>query len=282
MNKHVNTIIEKVNVQLEAIELVEEPSLRKAKKAVLLLKGIMQQLKMKLNDYKFKNDDEEICFFKEYKPQLFSKLIYYSEIYKIETNRPTGSDTAQKNYIIRELDRIKDYFDKNLDFYQYYRTEKTHLDRYYFLRVEPNIELNVDCFYFERDNNFSTSFDYKVSKILANEMLRIYLNAELNKLEKHPENEMDNSKFPRIKHTWTGTKTELVELIYAIYAKGSINYGNIDIKELIDYFCNVFNTDAGEFYRIYLNIRNRKESRTLYLDSLRDSLNKKMDDDDHR
>lgn len=46
MNKHVNTIIEKVNVQLEAIELVEEPSLRKAKKAVLLLKGIMQQLKM--------------------------------------------------------------------------------------------------------------------------------------------------------------------------------------------------------------------------------------------
>ena len=45
-----------------------------------------------------RNDDEEICFFKEYKPQLFSKLIYYSEIYKIETNRPTGSDTAQKNY----------------------------------------------------------------------------------------------------------------------------------------------------------------------------------------
>ncbi len=41
---------------------------------------------------------------------------------------------------------------------------------------------------------------------------------------------MDNSKFPRIKHTWTGTKTELVELIYAIYAKGSIDYGNIDIN----------------------------------------------------
>ncbi len=138
---------------------------------------------MKLNDYKFKNDEEEICFFKEYKPQLFSRLIYFSEIYKIETKRPTGSDTAQKNYIIKELDRIKDYFDKNLDFYQYYRTEKTHLDRYYFLRVEPDIELNVDCFYFERDNNFSTSFDYKVSKILANEMLRIYLNAELKNLK---------------------------------------------------------------------------------------------------
>ncbi len=282
MIKHVNTIIDTVNVQLEVIELEEETSLRKSKKAIRLLKDIMQNLKAKLNDYKFNCEEDEIFFFKEYKPQLFSKLLYYSEIYKIETKRPTGSDTAQNNYIIKELDRIKDYFDKNLDFYQYYRTEKTHLDRYYFLRIEPDIELDVDCFYFERDNNFSTSFDYKVSKILSNEMLRIYLNAELKKLEKQPENDMDNSKSPRIKHTWTGTKTELVELIYAIYAKGSINYGNIDIKELIDYFCNVFNTDAGEFYRIYLNIRNRKESRTLYLDSLRDSLNKKMNDDDNR
>ena len=115
MNKHVNTIIEKVNVQLEAIELVEEPSLRKAKKAVLLLKEIMQQLKMKLNDYKFKNDEEEICFFKEYKPQLFSKLIYFSEIYKIETKRPTGSDTAQKNYLKKELERKKDIVDVSRD-----------------------------------------------------------------------------------------------------------------------------------------------------------------------
>lgn len=70
MNKHVNTIIETVNDQLEAIELEEEASLRKAKKAVLLLKGIMQQLKMKLNDYKFKNDDEEICFLKSTNPNF--------------------------------------------------------------------------------------------------------------------------------------------------------------------------------------------------------------------
>jgi hypothetical protein len=66
------------------------------------------------------------------------------------------------------------------------------------------------------------------------------------------------------------------------FAANLRDYGNIDIKELIDYFCNVFNTDAGEFYRIYLNIRNRKDSRTLYLDSLRDNLIKKMNDDDNR
>jgi hypothetical protein len=52
----------------------------------------------------------------------------------------------RKTILLKELDRIKDYFDKNLDFYQYYRTERTHLDRYYFLRVEPDIDLTVDCF----------------------------------------------------------------------------------------------------------------------------------------
>ncbi len=282
MNRHVNNTIENVNVRLESIELEEDTSLRKAKKAILLLKEIMQQLKAKLSDYRFKNEEEEICFFKEFKPQLSSKLVYYSEIYKIETRRPTGSDLAQRNYILKELDRIKEYFDKNLDFYQYYRAERTHLDRYYFLRGEPDIEFNVDCFYFERDNNFSTSYDFKVAKILANELLRIYLNAELHKLEKHPEEERAVSKYPRIKHTWTGTKTELVELIYSIHTKGSIDHGNIDLKELIDYFCNVFNTEAGDFYRIYLNIRNRKESRTMYLDSLRDNFIKKMDEDDRK
>jgi len=73
-----------------------------------------------------------------------------------------------------------------------------------------------------------------------------------------------------------------VELIYAIHTKGSINNGNIDIKELIDYYCNVFNTDAGDYYRIYLNIRNRKDSRTIYLDALRNDFLKKMDADDNK
>jgi hypothetical protein len=282
MNEDVGKVIEDINVQLESLELEEETFLRKAKKAIVLLKEIMQQLKGKLLDYRFVNEEEEIRFFKELKPQLSSKLVYYSEIYKIETKRPTGSDLTQKNYILDELDKIKDYFDNNLDFYQYYRAERTHLDRFYFLRREPDFEFSVDYFYFERDNNFSSCNDFKVAKVLANELLRIYLNAELHKLEKQHEEDRTIQKFPRVKQTWTGSKTELVELIYSIHTKGSINHGNIDIKELVDYFCNVFNTDAGDYYRTYLNIRSRKESRTIYLDSLRENFIKKMDSDDNK
>ncbi|MDR0683418.1 MAG: RteC domain-containing protein [Dysgonamonadaceae bacterium] len=37
-----------------------------------------------------------------------------------------------------------------------------------------------------------------------------------------------------------------------------------------------------DIYRIYLNIRSRKDSRTLFLDSMTDALNHKMDEDDRR
>ena len=38
--------------------------------------------------FKFRNAGEEIHFFKDIKPQFVSKLIYYNEVYNIETNKP--------------------------------------------------------------------------------------------------------------------------------------------------------------------------------------------------
>lgn len=72
----------------------------------------------------------------------------------------------------------------NFDFYHYYRFGSTHLDKCYFLRSKPNIQLILDSFYFERDSRFSTSHDFKVSKILAYEMLTAYLNNKLIQLNK--------------------------------------------------------------------------------------------------
>jgi hypothetical protein len=72
----------------------------------------------------------------------------------------------------------------NFEFYHYYRSGSTHLDKFYFLRGgKHDIQLIPDSFYFERDTKFSTSHDFKVSKILANEMLTVYLNNKLLRLK---------------------------------------------------------------------------------------------------
>jgi hypothetical protein len=275
---------------LEQFQILEKKCRGDISQTILPIIGLKEEmfkhLKVFILNYTFNNEGEEIRFFKEIKPRLFSKLIYYRKIYNIAALRPAGSKVAQKDYLTKELDKIQHFFESNIEFYKYYRSGYSHYDSHYFLRTRPPTVQLVDseCFCFEKDSKFSTCYDFLVAKILAHDMLTVYINDELEKLDKNEEDTGSDkvSAFPKIKHTWTGTKTELVELVYAICTKGSINHGNIDIKELADYFCVMFNTDAGDYYRIYLNIRNRKESRTLYLDSLRDNFNRKMDVDDNK
>ncbi|MDH6310326.1 hypothetical protein M2451_003213 [Dysgonomonas sp. PFB1-18] len=270
----------KINQELKEIECEEENIFNKAPKIISLLENTFIELKEFICTYKFKNIEEEIHFFKEIKPQLFSKLIYNRKIYCIETMIPNGSIESQNAYLRSEQDHLKIFFDRNLDFYKYYRTGCTHLDRYYFVRGKPDIQLNLDTFYFERDPKFSTSFDFKVSKIIANEMLAIYLNEKLKALNNSP----NSSNFSSVKKklTWTAKKTELVEQIYAWERAECFDYGNTNIKEIAEYVEEVFNIDLGDFYHAFLEIRERKGSRTIFLDKLIKFLNERMDELDNK
>lgn len=55
-----------------------------------------------------------------------------------------------------------------------------------------------------------------------------------------------------------------------------------DIRVIAKYFEGVFNTELGNFYQTYLELRNRKMSRTKFLDSLREGLIRKMDEQDEK
>ncbi|NDV96153.1 hypothetical protein D0T84_14710 [Dysgonomonas sp. 521] len=283
MKKYTYELIEKLNSELKVIDLAEESLFAKAPKAIILLENLFAELKAFISTYSFKDMEEETYFFKEIKPQLFSKLIYYRKVYNIETIRPNGSIDSQKAYLEKELDHIKTFFDRNLDFYKYYRTGCTHFDKFYFVRGKPDIQLNLDSFYFERDPQFATCFDFKIAKILANEMLSIYLNEELAKLESYSIQSNDKDvAIPRVRLTWTGKKAELVEQIYAWERAGCFNYGNVTIKQLTEYIEYIFNINLGDFYHIFLEIRERKGSRTIFLDKLIKFLNDRMDEADNK
>ena len=156
--------------------------------------------------------------------------MFYNEVRKFENSRPIGSDIVQKEFALKQLDLMKDCFNNNIEFYRYYRAHRTDLDKHYFLRCQPDLEMYFDSFYFERDPNFSTGYDLKVAKILANDMMCIYLNAELNK-----ENQSISSQFVSalpVNIQWTGSKVAFIELMYAVNITGSINNGKIDLKRM--------------------------------------------------
>jgi len=280
MKQYSLSLLEKVSNEIQIIDLEEDDIYNKCVKTISLIESTFNELKAYISEYSFTDEAEEIQFFKEIKPQIFSKLIYYSSIYKFEMNRPTASDIVQKTYIHKQLGKLKDFFDSNIDFYRYYRAGKTDFDRYYFLRGKQGIHLNLDSFYLERDPLFTTGYDFKVARILANDKLIIYLNTELAKLEHVLNTPIETFNLPKAKETWTDSKVALIELIYAIHTSGSINHGKSDIKKLTAYFEQVFNIELGDVYRTYLEIRGRKGSRVQYLDELRKKLIARMDEAD--
>lgn len=148
------------------------------------------------------------------------------------------------------------------------------------MRGRREIELNLESFYFERDPEFSTHFDFKVARLLANDMLAAYLNYQLSKLKYLEENNcyQDDLELPTA--NWSDKKTALAEIIYGIYEEKSVNGGDIEIKTLANIFGRVFKVDLSDIYHTFLEIRGRKTNRTEYLNRLAKALNKRMDEVD--
>lgn len=82
---------------------------------------------------------------------------------------------------------------------------------------------------------------------------------------------------------WTGSLVELVEIIYALNEIGCINDGCRDIKELTAFFGSLLGLEIkhSHCYNAYSDMKRRKsESRTYFLDKLRERLNLRMQRDD--
>jgi hypothetical protein len=133
----------------------------------------------------------------------------------------------------------------------------------------------LDSFYFQADHRFSTSHDYKVAKILANDNLKVYLETEIAKQD----DKKVHSMFKKTQK-WTGSKVALVELIYALHAEGVFNHGSAELKEVVTVFESAFDIELGQFNRAFLEIRARKSERTKFLNTLKEKLIWRMDDAD--
>ncbi|QNS42687.1 RteC domain-containing protein [Chryseobacterium manosquense] len=269
MHKFYKDKLRELDNRLEELKVEFDEPIQLAETAVNLILSYLKDIKLYVVGKGFDEEKDEIIFFKKLKPNIVAKLIFYNAIYKIETRKPYGSGKNIKKYIDIELNKLKRFFDNNLEFYKYYRTNSTYLDHKYFLRGKYDIKLSLDTFYFEADHSFSTSHDYKVAKIIANDLIQVYLEDQLNL--GHQKNGYDRSSL-----NWTESKTALTELIYALHSQGA--FGNSDIVAIAKTFESTFNISLGDFYHTFMELKSRKINRTKFLDSLRDALIRKMEE----
>ena len=270
-------IVEELDSHLEFLETEIEDVLVKAEEAIKISKKALLQLRKTVTDNRIKTKGKEITIFKHIKPKIYSKLIYYVKLFNIESKRPRGSSKYQKKYLDYEIKKLQDYFNDNLEFYQYYRRSGSSLDNQYFIRGKEDIRLHPDNFHFFIDDKFSTSHDSTVATIIAYDMLIVYLQKEIELIENKNGMETNVNAFQKqSKLFWTGNKTDLIELIYALHSSGAINSGTADIKEVASVCEQMFNINLGDYYRTFLEIRSRKINQTKFIDKLKESLENKM------
>lgn len=227
----------------------------------------------------FRNQKEEIYFFKEVKPLFSSKLIFFKKVKKLETRKPVGSKQVLMEYYEQKLQNLYSYFSDNIEIYDYYRLGNKYHDDKMFIRNQYNVCPNIDSVYYEMDHRFSTSHDFIIATILANEKLQSYVENQIRILNGVQPVEIPEFSF-RKKLKWSLSQRAGVEIIYAFHAVGAFNNGNVDIKEIAEYFQEVFDMEIKEFYKIYNEIKGRKGSVTKLLDLMKEELmNKIMSED---
>ncbi len=280
MNHFITKLNKNLNNQLQIIDLEESSMINKAKKSITCIKNTLCDLKNLILNYTFKNEEEEILFFKEIKPGIFSQLIYHVKINNFESKRPMGSFEIQQKYLINELEKLTLFFNSHLEFYRYYRMNSTFLDDKLFVRGREDFHFHQDNPFIYTDPDFSTSLDCMVAEIMANDRLEVYLKTELDALSVKVNNPnwgqlgmLSNTAFQ-----WTDSKTALIELIYALHATGSINNGSTEIRELTSFFEQIFNVRLTDIYRTFIEIKGRT-AQTKYIDYLRTALLRKIDED---
>lgn len=261
-----------IDAKIEQIECSEISIISKVLEASHILTEAFNRLKVFILSYEFKNTEEEILFFKEVKPRLCARLIYYRKIYNIEMNRPIGVD-KQLEYLNERLNDINKYNNKRLDFIRYYRSCSSHLDSLYFMRGQTDVEQYLETFYYELDPKFSTNCDFKVAKILSNDMLSVYLMNEMELLNDN-QTSVGSFNFPATKKTWIGNKAELQEQIFSWDSAGT--FGNVPLTQLYDYIQNVFNIKLDSNLSRVMDDLKIRNTPTPFLNKLKDALLKRM------
>jgi len=272
MRNFTNELLIELDNQLKDIEKKTDDSLSNTEEAIKQVIVSLEKLKTFFKNYNLLNKIEEIEFFKEIKPQFTSKLIFYNEIYIIEINKPVGSGSSMDKYYMKEIKKLKNFYIQNKEFYKYYRTKNTYLDKKYFLRKKYDLKLSLESYYFQSDPIFSTSHDYLIAKLIANEKIIAFLETKLKRHEiSVSKSKSDNAL------KWTGTKVALVELVYALHNEKIINNGNISLNECVKAVETFFNTEIKQHNRIFLEIRNRKTiDKTSFINSLQINLNNRI------
>ena len=250
---------------LNEIKIQNSDILQRANCSIKICNNLLSFYKKKILVKKFQTVPEEIKFFKETKQIPLIQLIYFSEIRSFEIQLPKADKGEQLKFIKRKISQLNQFFLFNLDFGRYVDSGATHFDKEYYTREYlGKYHITTSIFYFQ-DPDFCTPRDMLLGKYKAYNSLVHYFEKKKYIIK----NNLNGTHAAiKAKIHWPFNNTNYVELLYALHAKGLGRKNNMSIIKVSEHLEQIFDITPKDIYKTYQDIKNRKKSRTLFLDEL--------------
>ncbi len=272
-------VLEQIHKEEKSLGLKTDNVIDESYHMIAYLQNLLKELKLYVLENGFVNVREEIDFFKKVKPQILGKLVYYNKVCRIETTCPMNTGKIYTTYYLSQMKKLKKEFKEhnfNSEFYRYYRSKRTEKDNIYFRLGHINFYDGLNSFVFDIDPAFSTYYDYKIARIMANELLYSYLNLKI--YQDIPKETLSSGIVIEDKDVrWTDSKSALIELVYALHVTGSISNGRIGVKKLSLILQELFNIELGDIHHTFYRMKDRSGERASFLSYLKNSLEQYMD-----
>lgn len=260
---------------MQEIALENGSVLQKAERNLRATEAVLTKLKALIKDYPFLDKEEEINFFRHIKPRFHKELFYWTELIYILTDRPVASEEEVRRYWMRILGSIDLFLERNQVLYTYYRFGHSYQDEQLFLR-DRKLPAHPLFGTEESDPAWSTAAGTTVARIMAMEEVIQWIDLERNR-DRTPV--PASEQLPKL--SWTGSKAQLIELVYALESFGVFNNGKTNVKEVMEYFQHCFNVQkVSNYYGYFQGMRIRKKDRTPFLNGLIEHTIRRMDESD--
>jgi hypothetical protein len=276
MERFTNNLYARMQAQLQDIAQSTGNMLHLAEQSYYAVYEHLKELNTFTKEYDFKNEEEEVKFFKEIKPSFLKEAIFFDSLFGVESTKPPSSPEVQKNYYREHIDRFCKYFEQNQELYLYYRLDHSHLDPVMFVR-KPDRNVMMPAYSLEIDPSHSNVYSFKFGKMMAYEDIVSYIQGRINTV--------DNGGIPLAadgdtKLTFTGTKAQFHEAMQALGAAGVFNNGKAPVSLIYEVTQIAWNIRVSNSYGYLQTMRIRKKNRTPFMDLAKEMLIRKMDDQD--
>lgn len=247
MNTYFNEFLLKIEQEEQKVTFLPENCIKESLQMMSVLSNMLKEMKTYILTNGFESQSEEISFFREIKPIIQGKLLFYRQIHLWEKSL------------------------QEEPFYNYYLSENHQWDAKYFVRYQVDIATEIlpeNRLNFDTD--FSTYYDFLVAQILCKKQLNEYLTNRIEEIE-------NNARGINTNLEWTATKNDLIELIYALQQVKVISSGKMSINKIVAVFSKIFNIELKDTHHAFHRMKTRGKSRTTFLDKLKIALEEYMD-----